>query len=110
MRVAGFVEGSQLSAILQIGSGTGGTYVSVIPGKMIQYGTETYRVESIEQGKVTLVNHWEIGDRKGTQRINVDLASQASRVPAFAAPIYGGTAPGAPPIGPSAGVGGDGGK
>jgi hypothetical protein len=103
MRVAGFVEGAQLSAIIQIGSGAGGQYEQATPGKIIRYGANTYRVASIEQGKVILVNDWEIGERKGTQRIEVLLAPAASRVPGFAAPIYSGPQPGVG-VGPSAGV------
>lgn len=106
MRVAGFVEGSQLSAILQIGSGLSGTYINATPGKMIEYAGNTYRVESIEQGKVSLVNRWEIGDRKGTQRIDVELANAATRAPAYAAPIYGGTPGSAPTGGSTTAVGG----
>lgn len=90
MRVAGFVEGAQLSAILQIGSGVGGTYVQAIPGKVIRYGAFSYRVESLEQGKVTLVNRWEIGNRKGTQRIEVTLQAAANRL--AGAPTVGGVA------------------
>jgi hypothetical protein len=108
MRVAGFVEGAQLSAIIQIGSGAGGVYEQATPGKVIRYGANSYRVASIEQGKVMLVNNWEIGDQKGTQRIEVLLAPAASSVPGYAAPIYGGPQPGVG-SGPSAGItpGGD---
>lgn len=79
MRVAGFVQGAQLSAIMQIGSGTGGRFLQALPGGKITYGPYTYKVERLEQDKVVLVNNWEIGDRKGVQRIEVTLSGSAGR-------------------------------
>ncbi len=70
MRLLGVVLGAQISGLLQMGS----EYIPIRPGMMIPEGRPTYRVERIESDKVLLVNRWEIGDRKGTQRIEVPLA------------------------------------
>ncbi len=77
MRVAGFVEGAQLSATLQLGSGAGSRFEQVTPGKTIQFRGQTYKVERLEQNTVVLVNNWEMGNRTGVQRIEVTLAGAA---------------------------------
>ena len=73
MRVSGFVQGAQLSAILQIGNGTSAVFERAVPGKVIKYGDLTYTVERLEPERVVLVNRWEIGDRSGVQRIEVTM-------------------------------------
>jgi hypothetical protein len=79
MRVSGFIEGNQLSAILQIGSPPSARYEQAVPGKTFTYGPNTYRVDRIEQGRVILVNRWEQGEKKGIQRIEVTLAGSSGR-------------------------------
>ena len=74
MRVAGFVEGAQLSATIQLGSPPGARFEQVTPGKSITFRGQTYKVERLEQNKVILVNNWEMGNRTGTQRIEVTLS------------------------------------
>jgi hypothetical protein len=71
MRVAGIVQGTdQLSAMLQMGD----AFLHVTPGNMIPEHNPIYRVERIEPDKVILTRRWEVGTRKGTQRIEVALA------------------------------------
>ncbi|MFN3648092.1 MAG: hypothetical protein ACK47B_00820 [Armatimonadota bacterium] len=69
MRVAGMVEGSQIAAVLQIGS----QYMTVTPGKMVPEGNPVYRVDRVEKDKIFLSRRWETGGRKGVQRIEVGL-------------------------------------
>lgn len=74
MRVAGVVYGRQVSATLQIGQ----QYIQVTPGQMVPASNPIYRVDSIEQDTVHLSRRWEIGNRKGVQRIEVGLAARAA--------------------------------
>jgi len=74
MRVAGVVYGRQVSATLQIGQ----QYMQVTPGQMVPASNPIYRVDSIEQDTVHLSRRWEIGNRKGVQRIEVGLAARAA--------------------------------
>lgn len=74
MRVAGVVYGRQVSATLQIGQ----QYMQVTPGQMIPASNPVYRVESIEQDTVHLSRRWEMGSRKGVQRIEVGLSARAA--------------------------------
>jgi hypothetical protein len=99
MRVAGVVYGKQVSATLQIGE----QYMQVTPGQMIPASNPLYRVDRIEQETVHLSRRWEMGTRKGVQRIEVGLAARA------ASPGAGGYgAPGAPGGYPGAGYPGAG--
>jgi hypothetical protein len=77
MRVAAFVEGAQLSAMLQIGNPPGARFEMVTPGKSVQYLGQTYKVERLEHNRVVLANNWEIGQRTGVQRIEVGLSGGA---------------------------------
>lgn len=86
MRVSGFVQGAQLSAIVQLGSGPGSRFEQAVPGKTLKYGQYSYKVERLEQDKVVLVNRWEQGNRKGVQRIEVTLAGSATPPPAQGMP------------------------
>lgn len=92
MRVTGIVLGSQVAAVLQIGS----QYMQVTPGRMIPEGNPVYRVERIETDRVVLTRRWQAGERKGVQRIEVNLAGGAAPV-APVAPgvgVPGGNRPG----------------
>jgi len=75
MRVSGIIEGQQVAAMLHIGS----AYITAIPGQEIPKDNPTYRVESIEKEKVVLTRRWELGNRKGIQRIEVPLAADPSQ-------------------------------
>jgi hypothetical protein len=103
MRVAGIVEGQQISAIMEIGA----AWIQVTPGKMIPEGNPVYRVESVERDKVVLTRRWEIGDQKGVQRIEVALQSRdtGGAFPGAGGP-GGGPPPGAFPGGAFPGGGG----
>jgi hypothetical protein len=99
MRVAGVMMGAQVSAIMQVGS----EHFQVIPGKMIPESNPVYRVERIEQDKVHLTRRWEMGTRKGTQKIEVLVAG--SSTPVNYGPVAG---PGMRPGGSGSGPGGNG--
>jgi hypothetical protein len=75
----------------------------VIPGKMIPESNPVYRVERIEQDKVHLTRRWEMGTRKGTQKIEVLVAG--SSTPVNYGPVAG---PGMRPGGSGSGPGGNG--
>ncbi|HEU4754747.1 MAG TPA: hypothetical protein VFU47_16685, partial [Armatimonadota bacterium] len=95
MRVAGIIQGSdQLTAMIQMGD----VFMTVTPGNMIPEGNPVYRVERIEPSKVVLTRRWEMGERKGTQRIEVALANGAQTQPAAYGPGFtpgmGGNGPG----------------
>lgn len=74
MRLVGVVFGRQLTGMLQMGS----EYIQVTPGKMIPSENPIYRVQRLEPDKVVLTRRWEIGNRKGVQRIEVPLAESAA--------------------------------
>lgn len=94
MRVAGVVYGKQISATLQIGD----QYMQVTPGQMIPASNPIYRVDRIEQETVHLSRRWEMGERKGVQRIEVGLTARAATPGggAFGAPGVPGGYPGYP--------------
>jgi hypothetical protein len=52
--------------------------MQVTPGQMIPASNPIYRVDSIEQDTVRLSRRWEIGSRKGVQRIEVGLSARAA--------------------------------
>jgi hypothetical protein len=88
MRVAGIIHGNdQLTAMIQMGD----VFMTVTPGNMIPEGNPVYRVERIEQDKVFLSRRWELGDRKGVQRIEVALANgQRGQAPVGSVPGFPG--------------------
>jgi len=92
MRVAGVIFGQTAgpSATIQIGD----QYMQVTPGKMVPNDNPVFRVERIEQEKVILTRRWELGGRKGVQRIEVTLAGSSARPGGFGAPGAGGNGPG----------------
>src|SRR5207249_1705161 len=94
MRVAGIVLGSAVSAIIQIGN----DHIQVTPGKTIPNGNMAFRVDSIEQDKVTLSRKWQEGDRKGVQHIEVSVAG-----------LPGGSGMGTPAFNPAGAAAGPGG-
>lgn len=96
MRLVGVIYGSVLSAMLQMGS----EYIRIKPGAMIPSENPVYRVERIEPDKVILTRRWEMGNRKGVQRIEVPLATSAAPPPMpVGGAMPGGGGPGSMPGG-----------
>jgi hypothetical protein len=72
MRLSGVIIGHQVSALLDLN----GEHLHITPGKMIPEENPVFRVESIERDKAILTRRWEMGGRKGVQRIEVIQSGQ----------------------------------
>lgn len=110
MRLAGIIQGSdRLTAMLQMGS----SFMAVHPGQKVPDANEgPYRVDTIEPNRIMLSRRWEIGDRKGVQKVEVPLSdgqrtAAVGGYPGGGAGGYpGGGAPGMPGGYPGGGPGG----
>ncbi len=103
MRLAGIIQGpDRLNAMLQMGS----QFMPVAPGQKVPDPNQgPFRVDTIEPDRILLSRHWEMGDKKGVQHVEVALSAGTQSAPAFTPGAGAGGYPGGAGGYPGAGGG-----